>query len=114
MRRLSRVPCGWAPRGWDPPAYFVIVMTAESWADPNWSVETRTAALPWPMSAPLGTVVWNDALPVGSVVASVVTVGIPGMLRVNVTLTPGRGCPFGSTTVANSVTGSGSWDRLIE
>ena len=43
--------------------YLVIVMTVKSSVEPNSSVVTRTVALPWPGSAPLGMVVRNDALP---------------------------------------------------
>ena len=42
-----------------------------------------------------------------------VTVGMPGMLRVNVTSASASACPSGSVTVAVSVTGSGSLERLI-
>ncbi len=41
------------------------------------------------------------------------TVGMPGMLRVNVTAAPDSACPSGSVTVAVRVTGSGSFECLM-
>ena len=98
-----------APRA----GYLTIETTVWSWVEPNSLLETRTVALPWPRSAPFGTVVLNEALPFGSVLLSLVIGPTPGMLRVNVTSAPASGLPSGSVTVAVSVIGSGSLERLI-
>ena len=55
----------------------------------------------------------NDARPFALVLPSIVTVGMPGMLSVNVTSASASALPSGSVTVADRVIGSGSLERLI-
>jgi hypothetical protein len=62
----------------------------------------------------LGIVVLNVALPFLFVLPSTVTVGMPGMLRVNVMSALASAWPSGSVTVADRVMASGSRDRLID
>ena len=89
----------------------MMVMTVWSVVVPNSALRTETVAGPVPTSAPDGTVVDQTARPFADVRPSAVTVGMPGMLRVNVTSAPPSGRPSGSVTIAVSRRRDGSEPR---
>ena len=77
-----------------------MVMTVKSWVDPNVVGRDQDRGTALADGGALRDRRLERALPWVSVGPSWVTVGMPGMLRVNVTAAPASGWPSGSVTVA--------------